>query len=592
PSPISLGIVGGGICGLYIAFILDALAIPDVSYEILEANPSRLGGRCYTHHFTERPADPHEPCEEIRGHDYYDVGAMRFPDNHMMDRFFEHCRATSTLTVPFYQSAGSVNVPIRYNNVCQMKGKVPWETNPFNEDPGDLIQAAMEPYLTMMRDAKSLRAKETALKVLMSQDDLSTREHLKTRRPYYTPEIIEYLEAFAGTTDLFSVGFPEGVFQTIDFNTQHWRCIEGGTQLLAENTAEMLSSPPVMGKTVTRIALTNYPTVPRPMAVSVVGEPTPRDYSAVFLTTTLSCMQRMDLDDAALNWGHRTAIRSLHLTPATKVAIKFARAWWIELGITSGGIGTTDEPLRNCVYPSYNIHDPPGQPAVLLCSYAWTEDAHRLGSLLSRDTPNGEDELKELLLRGLARLHEGKITYERLQQLYLTHHSYDWYRDPLAAGACTGFRPGQFTTLYPLLTRPAAEGLLFIAGEAFSSNHGWIVSALESGWRAVDQFLIRFNLDRHRSRLRALFGEVPEVEGGPGSAESEREKRERREAKGPGVAAPCRDIERLQVLLGSLPSAVQKVVEVRPDAHIVQPRPSQAAGAVAVPTPALGVLAA
>lgn len=46
-------------------------------YDILEAGkPARLGGRLYTHNFGG-PRDTH---------DYYDVGAMRFPDNPVMAR--------------------------------------------------------------------------------------------------------------------------------------------------------------------------------------------------------------------------------------------------------------------------------------------------------------------------------------------------------------------------------------------------------------------------------------------------------------------------------------------------------------------------
>jgi len=55
-----------------------------VDYEILEANSKeRLGGRLYTYHFKNREGHP-----EIRNHDYFDVGAMRFPAIEMMKRFF------------------------------------------------------------------------------------------------------------------------------------------------------------------------------------------------------------------------------------------------------------------------------------------------------------------------------------------------------------------------------------------------------------------------------------------------------------------------------------------------------------------------
>ena len=53
--------------------ILDALNIPGLTYEILEAD-KRVGGRVYTHKFSGDK------------HDYYDVGAMRFPDIPIMKK--------------------------------------------------------------------------------------------------------------------------------------------------------------------------------------------------------------------------------------------------------------------------------------------------------------------------------------------------------------------------------------------------------------------------------------------------------------------------------------------------------------------------
>jgi NAD(P)-binding Rossmann-like domain len=68
-----LCIVGAGMAGLYIALILDTLDIPGISFDFFEAS-DRIGGRCFTHEFSKIP------------HDYYDVGAMRFPDIPVMAR--------------------------------------------------------------------------------------------------------------------------------------------------------------------------------------------------------------------------------------------------------------------------------------------------------------------------------------------------------------------------------------------------------------------------------------------------------------------------------------------------------------------------
>ena len=75
---LKLCIVGAGVAGLYIAMILDSLEIPNLTYEILESS-DRIGGRIYTHHFS--------PDE----HQYYDIGAMRFPVIPSMERYAIFC---------------------------------------------------------------------------------------------------------------------------------------------------------------------------------------------------------------------------------------------------------------------------------------------------------------------------------------------------------------------------------------------------------------------------------------------------------------------------------------------------------------------
>ena len=79
PGKFKVGIVGAGVSGLFSAMVFDWLNANvrglEIDYDILEAaGEKRLGGRLYTHEFSPDP------------HDYYDVGAMRFPDNQIMKR--------------------------------------------------------------------------------------------------------------------------------------------------------------------------------------------------------------------------------------------------------------------------------------------------------------------------------------------------------------------------------------------------------------------------------------------------------------------------------------------------------------------------
>ena len=66
-----MGIIGGGIGGLYAALMLQDAGIP---YEILEAS-DRLGGRLFTRHFSPSPGGlPKEYDYYVRGIFEYNVG--------------------------------------------------------------------------------------------------------------------------------------------------------------------------------------------------------------------------------------------------------------------------------------------------------------------------------------------------------------------------------------------------------------------------------------------------------------------------------------------------------------------------------------
>ena len=261
----------------------------------------------------------------------------------------------------------------------------------------------------------------------------------------------------------------------------------------------------------------------RPMEVKFSNEDTEtwkeetENFSAVFSTASLACMRLMDLREAGFSRTQLDAMRSLHYDSSTKVAIEFENPWWItECGII-GGSASTDMPIRTCVYPSYNL-DAKGK-AVLLCSYTWAQDAQRMGSLVDNRPPEGstdyrtekttqkDAQLKELLIHNLALLHQSptmeyKKIYDIIKGAYLKHDAFDWYANPHTSGAFALFGPGQFENYYPHLIEPAANGHLYLAGEACSAHHAWIVGSLDSSCRALTQYL---------STLQPEVSEIAEI---------------------------------------------------------------------------------
>ncbi|EAQ83519.1 hypothetical protein CHGG_09923 [Chaetomium globosum CBS 148.51] len=525
PPPRKVCIVGAGIAGLYIAMILDSLEIPNLTYEILEAN-SRVGGRVYTHHFTDGP------------HDYYDIGAMRYPDIPTMKRTFDLFKLTNMPVRDYYLKGP--NTPDLFNDYFFTDGPDPYHVSTANggcvpnhvvDNVGKILEDAFGPY-----------KKELALNFnkgfadLMKVDDFSTREYLKRggpdgTEPKYDFFAVQWLETQNTSTNLFDQAFSESVMDSFDFDNPQpggvkWYCIEGGTSLLTDAMHAGLRTQVTTGKRVEAISIERNTIEEKDgkltiddgnMSVKCAGEAEPRrGYSTVFTTTSLGCLGRMDLRSLELHPSQKDAIRSLHYDHSVKVALKFTYPWWIvDCGITQGGVASTDLPLRTCVYPSYNTTDDPTKPAVLLASYTWAQDATRAASLVSRASPAGEDELVELILQDLARLHARHITYAQLRKAYTgEHHAYSWSHDPNTAGAFALFGPGQYSNFYPYLSRPAADSKFHIVGEAASAHHAWIVGALDSAHAAVYRFLHRFGLKGAIGVLEEKWGKVDELETG------------------------------------------------------------------------------
>ena len=309
------------------------------------------------------------------------------------------------------------------------------------------------------------------------------------------------------------------VLEDLDFDhDKDWFCVEGGSQETCKRMRDAIekeSKKIHYQKQVTAMKWDDAITVDgAKLLVSVKdaeGQTSKETYDAVFNSAPLGSMQRMDLTGLNLNWGTKQAIRSLGYGASCKVGIKFKHMWWMDdtlkLGI-KGGVSKTDLPLRACVYPSYNLNpdiDPPSGPGVLLCSYTWSQEAQRIAALINRDSPEGENELKEVLIYDLARLHAKSTAaedfdhvYKTIHDAYETHYAHDWFADPHTTGAFAYFGPQQFSRLYPWVVRN--NGKHIIIGEAASAHHAWVVGALESAVRGVFQFLV--NASRYSEAAR------------------------------------------------------------------------------------------
>jgi len=208
----------------------------------------------------------------------------------------------------------------------------------------------------------------------------------------------------------------------------------------------------------------------------------------VISTIPLGCLQTVGLD-VPLSYNAKVAIRCASYMDSTKVGIKFKSRWWQNPPVSIvGGLTNTDRPTRCVVYPSYGINDPTA-PAVMIASYNWSQDASRFGSLIQgHDSPTEHQIVFDIILRDFVELHN--VPYDFLVDQYVDHFSWNWYHNEFSRGAFAFFGPGQFSELFPVITRPGANGKLHFAGEATSVHHAWVAGAISSAWRAVAEILI------------------------------------------------------------------------------------------------------
>lgn len=336
---------------------------------------------------------------------------------------------------------------------------------------------------------------------------------------------VRWCETLDKSTGWYDRGFAETIIESLAFNwpstplpgpenpgdpNAGWYCFDGGSSTLPRAMFASLSEERRRGADFN----TRVTAIARDGNIMKVSTTTDecqdeREYSAVISTVPLPRLKLMDLTgtDINANYTQWSAIRELQYASAIKIGMKFSSAWWAENPQPiSGGSSFTDLPLRTIVYPSYPENaTEETRSKVLIASYCWTQDADQVGSLIHSDG-TVEPELLNSIFRNLAAVHGLEVSYIR-QYYQGEYFAWDWQHQPLTMGAYAFFGPGVYDEggVYCEITQPAANGKLFFAGEATSSAHPWVSGALDSAWRAVDQYLAIHNPEL-REKFQDLWG--------------------------------------------------------------------------------------
>ncbi|ETW83664.1 hypothetical protein HETIRDRAFT_62302 [Heterobasidion irregulare TC 32-1] len=463
-SPMDIGIIGGGVAGLYSALLLRKAGH---NIHIFEAN-NRVGGRIYTHHFSSEK------------NQYFEAGAMRIPNSSMQKVVLDliaHLNARHDLPsdkhirlIPYIlNSSGNclyMNGLRRdgYRVMNTTPADINWDVPPryLGRTAGSLLMEVLRPFLEDLE-----RDFERGFESLLKFDSLSFRDYLKLIAQW-EDEVIDFVETVCSQTNQYALGCVEIVMQHLDFMTQEWFTIEDGMDRLPQAIAHVIGLDKItFGARVTGVHDTEH-------GVDITAQ----GYNGIFrhsfdkvILAIPPAALKMIADRSRWSPAKELAIRSMHFEPLYKMGMRFKTRFWERGSANRGGQSATDLPIRWIVYPSNGIGE--NGPGVLLL-YSWMTDASTWLSLT-------EIERRSLALRCLDEVYPDVDVYGQLMETF----DIAW-----AAQNATGdamFLPGQFHLRFEDARRP--EGNVYFAGEHLSRHHTWIAGALLSALHSVQELL-------------------------------------------------------------------------------------------------------
>lgn len=478
-------ILGAGIAGLVAALELERLGH---QVDIMEGSP-RLGGRIWTHRFSEEPDAP-----------YAELGAMRIPSAHKHTLHYVNEMGLGHKLCKF------VTVFEENNALIGIEGKV----FRMKDAPG-IFQQRYQGILLDSRYSDRTRLFAAWLKTIVDTiSPGSLRESLERDLHSHLMDELERLDLepfFSNDGDQIDLhafikanpGFRARCSKALDMflgdilvETSHDLLqLEGGMEQLIGHLAGAIQGSIRCNQEIVALRVQEDG-----VDVSWLedGQLHTRLCDYVLCTIPFSVLRKMELsgfDDKKLN-----VISNTVYCPATKVAFHTAQPFWEKYGI-KGGASFSGEGVRQTYYPSVKFN--PERGSAMLASYTIGGDAERLGMM-------PEQERYAYVKNAVSKLHPEIETPGMLLDIAsIAWGNYKW-----SAGGCTVHWDGNHCN-YLEAARP--QNRLFFAGEHCSRFPAWIQGSIESALEAV------YDIVSHKpktalmtsSSFRSLEGNTPDL---------------------------------------------------------------------------------
>jgi monoamine oxidase len=502
---IDVAIVGGGVAGCYCAWRLQQNGRRPFLFEM----SSRIGGRLWS---VVPPNAPHLVGE---------LGGMRFLS--VQQLITSLVKYLGLATAPFPMGGPHNLATLRRRVLTDVDfsdpSKVPYLLSPAEQglSPGQLLVKAIKTVIPNADKLTPLQWEKVKLQTMWNGDhlynwglwNLLMSINSQTNEPVLSSEAYALLYDGGGYESLVDNWNCAEAFEylLIDFpsDAQYFKLVQG-YQSLPLTLYDKFVSGGGTAKLNNRLVGIEFQEGGGAITLYVDdsnGSMPPIAYLAksTILALPQSELQRLFERSAATNsipYGRtrKALMASVMPMPAQKTLLAYPNPWWqTTLGLTSGR-STTDLPIRQVYY--FGSENPPNTNSLLLASYCDGRSESFWKALWHDGTPTAgakrhSPEVHRLVRQGvapapppgaiamlqqlLAQMHG--MTVEAIPAPYFSAHM-DWTIEPYGGG-WHFWQPGiQVYSTISQIRQPWPDTPLYICGESFSNEQGWVEGALTS----------------------------------------------------------------------------------------------------------------
>jgi tryptophan 2-monooxygenase len=511
-----VAVIGAGVGGLCAAFeLLKCGVVPTV----FEAS-NRLGGRAWSKRFTEPSAA--RDGTEFQVDAFAELGSMRVPPCHKT--FWQYIeqlglgsvhpdedKPKKEQKVLLFPNPATVTTRLYYKNETRNLGRglaPDEETQAILQSVSAWVQKLSNPFRAAYlawQQSPTPENKAALVKVwqgiIDEYKDMNFYGAVVKDMPHWTTETLNAFGALGVGTGGHGPLYPIGMVDALRVLLMRWeedhRFIVKGIEELPRAFYKTMVECPGIGLTSLeqQQALKFNHSVISISYDKILGQPVillqdgkEHVFDAVIVATTTRSMSFMELTlssterTSVLSEEAATALRSLHMTSASKMFIRTKKKFWLD----DSGKAKPDFPqvLLTDELPraAYLLDYPNQDNGVVLISYAWEDDSERLQGL---DVERRFKHLRNILYKAVPEWQD------QLEPVNNQIYSIDWQEQPHYFGAYSLGYPGQgplahaaYFQFQTVLDKEKDRGV-YLAGDGVSWAGGWTEGALQTALNAA-----------------------------------------------------------------------------------------------------------